>query len=97
VGGIVSVDDSHASRLIDPGQATYYISVLVLQLIPYSLAGGAGVQLGLIYFRSRSDYQGDRWIGYPKDAVWDFVRILVLIIPFVVAANLWKFLSPLNR
>ena len=97
VGGIVSVDSSHVSRLIDLGQAIYYLSVLVLQLIPYSLAAGAGVNLGLTYFRPRADYQGERWIGYPKEAIWDFVRILVLIIPFVVVANLWEFPSPLNR
>lgn len=97
VGGIVSVDADHGSRLIDLGQAIYYLSVVVLQLIPYSLAGGAGVNLGLTYFRPRAGYQGERWIGYPKEAIRDFVRILVLIIPFVVAANLWEFLSPLNH
>jgi hypothetical protein len=36
-------------------------------------------------------------MGYPKEAVWDFVRILILIIPFVVVVNLKEFLSPLNR
>lgn len=82
---------------MDPGRAIYYLSVLILQLIPYSLGGGAGVSLGLTYFRPRSEYQGERWIGYPKEAVWDFVRILVLMLPFVVVANLWEFLSPLNR
>jgi hypothetical protein len=96
VGGIVSVDGSHTSRLNRLDQAIYYLSVLVLQLIPYSLAGGAGVNLGLAYFRPRAPYQGDRWIGYPKEAVWDLFRILLLIIPFVVVANLWEFLSPLN-
>ena len=97
VGGIVSVDSAHLSRLIHPGQAIYYLSVLVLQLIPYSLAGGAGVTLGLTYFRPQADYPPDRWIGYPKEAIRDFVRVLVLIIPLVLAANLWEFLSPLNR
>lgn len=96
VGGIVSVDGNHVSRLIHPGQALYYLSVIILQLIPYSLAGGAGVNLGLTYFRPRPDYLGERWIGYPKEAIWDLGRILVLIIPFVVLANLWEFLSPLN-
>lgn len=97
VGGIVSVDDSHISRLVQLGQAVYYLSVVILQLIPYSLAGGAGVNLGLTYFRPRSEYQGERWIGYPKEAIRDFVWILILTVPFVVSANLWEFLSPLNR
>lgn len=97
VGGIVSVDNSHISRLGEAGQAIYYLSVVLLQLIPYSLAAGAGLNLGLTYFRKREDYRGEKWIGYPKEAIWDFVRIFVLTIPLVVAANLWEFLSPLNR
>lgn len=97
VGGVVSVDGSHVSRLVEPGQAVYYLSVVVLQLIPYSLAGGAGVNLGLTYFRRRKEYDGERWLGYPKEAIRDFVRILVLIVPLVIVANFWEFLSPLNR
>ena len=42
VGGIVSVDGQHVSRLRDSRERIYYIGVLVLQLIPYTLAGGAG-------------------------------------------------------
>lgn len=97
VGGVVSVNSKHVSRLADLGQAVYYLSVILLQIIPYSLAAGAGVNLGLTYFRPRADYPGERWWGYPKEAIRDFVRILVMIIPFVVAANFWEFLSPLNR
>jgi uncharacterized membrane protein SpoIIM required for sporulation len=97
VGGVVSVDDNHISRLLHPGQASYYISVIILQIIPYALAGGAGVKLGLAYFQRGSESEGGRWLGYPKEAIWDVVRILVLTIPFVLLANLWEFLSPLNR
>lgn len=97
VGGVVSVDGHHASRLRDPDQAVYYLSVVILQIIPYALAGGAGVRLGLTYFRRGGEYPGDRWLGYPKEAIWDVLRILVLTIPFVLVANLWEFLSPLNR
>jgi hypothetical protein len=96
VGGIVSVDSSHVSRLGEPHQAIYYLSVILLQLIPYTLAAGAGLNLGLTYFRPRTEYAGEKWQGYPKQAIWDFVRIIVFIIPFVVLANLWEFLSPLN-
>jgi len=97
VGGVVSVDDRHVSRLRQPSQAAYYLSVIILQIIPYALAGGAGVKLGLTYFRHSREYEGERWLGYPKEAIWDVVRVLVLTIPFVLAANLWEFLSPLNR
>ncbi len=97
VGGVVSVNSSHVSRLVEPGQAVYYLSVVVLQLIPYAMAAGAGVNLGFTYFRRREEYQGARWLGYPKEAIWDFLRILVLIVPLVIVANFWEFLSPLNR
>ncbi len=97
VGGVVSVDGSHASRLVHLGQASYYLVTVILQIIPYVMAAGGGIRLGMTYFRGGSQYQGDRWLGYPKEAIWDFARILVLITPFVALANLWEFLSPLNR
>jgi len=97
VGGVVSVDDNHMSRLRQPDQAVYYLSVIILQIIPYALAGGAGVKLGLTYFRRGWEYEGKHWFGYPKEAIWDVVRILVLTIPLVLVANLWEFLSLLNR
>lgn len=96
VGGIISVDRDHISRLGDPPQAIYYLSVVILQLIPYSLAAGAGLNLGLTYFGPRADYLGGKWIGYPREAFWDFARIVVLTVPLVIVANLWEFLSPLN-
>jgi hypothetical protein len=96
VGGIVSVDGDHVSRLREPSEAVYYLSVIVLQLIPYSLAVGAGLNLGHAYFRPRSDYPGDRWMGYPKEAISDFFRVFLATIPLVLAANLWEFLSPLR-
>lgn len=34
VGGIVSIDRAHASRLADPAEAAYYLSVLILQIVP---------------------------------------------------------------
>jgi hypothetical protein len=50
VGGVVSVDDAHHSRLRTPYEAFYYLTTLVLQLIPYTLTGGAGVNLGIATF-----------------------------------------------
>ena len=97
VGGVVSVDDNHLSRLRQTDQAVYYLTVIILQIIPYALAGGAGVKLGLTYFRRGSVYEGARWLGYSKEAITDVVRILLLTIPLVLVANLWEFLSPLNR
>jgi uncharacterized membrane protein SpoIIM required for sporulation len=93
VGGIVSVDSTHASRLARPDEARYYLLTLALQLLPYSLAVGAGVNLGLAYFRPRPYYQGARWWGLPAEAVRDVLRIYVLVVPLFLVASLWEFLA----
>ncbi len=91
VGGIVSVDNRHASRLRDPGERTYYLVTLVLQLIPYSLAGGAGVRVGMAYLRRRQN-PGPTWIGLPQVAVRDVLWIYLLVVPLFALASLWEFL-----
>jgi uncharacterized membrane protein SpoIIM required for sporulation len=97
VGGIVSVDKQHKSRLADPKHALYYIITLILQLIPYSLAGGIGVKLGLSYFRRYPEYQNDkRYLGYPVGALKDVLFVYILIIPLFFIASLWEFLSTWN-
>jgi hypothetical protein len=92
---IVSVNDEHISRLSDPPKAIYYVSVLILQLIPYSLAGGAGVNVGMAYFRPSQYYQGEKWFGLPKEALRDALRIYLIVIPIFLIASLWEYLSPL--
>ncbi len=93
VGGIVSVDSAHLSRLAQSGEAIYYTVTLILQLIPYSLAGGAGVNLGIAYFRPQPFYQGDKWQGVPKEAIRDALRIYLLVTPLFFVASLWEFLA----
>ncbi len=92
VGGIVSIDQNHASRLAQPGEALYYLVTLLLQLIPYSLAGGAGVRLGLSYYRSYNNRQVAKWLGMPREALLDVARIYILIVPLFLIASLWEFL-----
>ncbi|MEX1248620.1 MAG: stage II sporulation protein M [Anaerolineales bacterium] len=96
VGGIVSVDGSHASRLADLQSAAYYISTLLLQLSGYTLAAGAGVNVGLSLWWARPYSAGDKWLGMPKEALRDLLRIYALVIPILLIASLWEFLSPLN-
>jgi hypothetical protein len=93
IGGIVSVNDEHQSRLGQPSTAIYYIITLLLQLLPYSLAGGAGVQLGLVFYHQYSDRSVKKWLGIPKAALLDVVRIYLLIIPLFLVASLWEFLA----
>ncbi|HEY3704529.1 MAG TPA: hypothetical protein VGL22_05670 [Terracidiphilus sp.] len=96
VGGVVSIDDNHHSRLADPGEAAYYLIVLFLQVIPYALAGGAGVRLGLGFVlpRSRWAYAGSRrWVGLPADGVLDVLHIYSLALPLFLVASLVEFLA----
>jgi len=95
IGGIVSVDGEHKSRLRNWREASYYLGVLFLQLIPYSLAGGAGVRLGLgfLFPKGRWGYAGSsRWLTIPSDGIRDVVRIYALIVPLFLVASLVEFL-----
>ena len=97
VGGIVSVRGDHTSRFNDPRSSVYYVLTLILQLIPYSLAIGAGVNVGIALFRPALYYQGQKWLGiFPKEALLDVARIYALVIPLFFVASLWEFLSPWN-
>lgn len=91
--GIVSINSSHVSRLTDTEDALYYTLTLVLQLIPYSLAGGAGVNLGLSYIKPLPFYQGERWFRLPKEAIRDVLRIYLIVTPLFLIASLWEFLA----
>ena len=97
IGGIVSVRNDHTSRLTSPRSVLYYLLTLILQVIPYSLATGAGVNAGVSLFRPQPYYQGEKWFGiFPKEAVRDLGRIYKLVIPLFLVASLWEFLSPWN-
>jgi hypothetical protein len=97
VGGIVSVDSQHKSRLANTKKAVYYFVTLILQLIPYSLAGGIGVKLGLSYFKKYPEYSDNkRYWGYPNGALKDVAFVYILIAPMFFIASLWEFLSPWN-
>jgi hypothetical protein len=96
VGGIVSVDGEHHSRLRPAKERWYYLTVMVLQLLPYSLAGGAGVRLGLAFLRptGRFGYPGSaRWLGLPADGVRDVFRIYALTVPLFLVASLVEYLA----
>jgi uncharacterized membrane protein SpoIIM required for sporulation len=93
IGGIVSLDSSHVSRLSETKEAAYYLITLTLQLIPYVLSGGAGINIGVAMFRPRSFYQGEKWFGIPKEAIRDAFRIYLLVIPLFLLASLWEFFA----
>lgn len=96
VGGIVSVDGKHRSRLATWPEGSYYATVMCLQLLPYILAGGAGVNIGMARVRPTGDYAGAKFFGVPKEAWLDAARIYVLIVPFFVIASAFEFLASPN-
>jgi uncharacterized membrane protein SpoIIM required for sporulation len=92
IGGIVSIDSSHASRLADPWEASYYLITLILQIIPSALAGGIGVNLGLSFYRPKAYYQGKKWLGISQEAIRDVVRVYIIVIPLLLIASMWEFI-----
>ena len=97
IGGIVSVDYEHHSRLSSWAEGSYYVAVMILQLLPYILAGGAGVNIGLARVGPIGDYAGTRILGLPKEALLDAARIYVLIVPLFAIASAFEFLAAPNR
>jgi len=98
VGGIVSVEHDGTSRFGKPLSAAYYFLTLILQLTSYSLAAGAGVNLGVSMFLPRPFYQGRKWLRtFPREALRDVLRIYMLVVPVLGVASFWEFLSPWNR
>ncbi len=92
VGGIVSVDARRESRLAAPGRAIYYLVTLILQLIPYSIAGGMGVYLGVGAWRAVRRPGADAWLGLPKERMRDVALAYTVIVPLFLLASLWEFL-----
>lgn len=92
IGGIVSVDDRHRSRMRTFRSGSYYVCVIVLQLLPYSLAAGAGVNMGLARARPVGDYAGPRFLGLPHEALRDAGWILLLAVPLFAVASALEFL-----
>ena len=94
VGGIVSVDGHHESRLKQPRSATYFIVTLLLQLSGFTLAGGGGVHLGLAYLRRVGPSVGPRWFRLPRPALIDVAWLYSLAVPLFALGSLWEFLGP---
>ena len=94
VGGIVSVDQAHRSRLRPARSALYYFVTLLLQLSAFTLAGGAGLHLGLAFLRKQGPFIGPWWFRLPRPALVDVGRLYLLIVPLFAAGALWEFYFP---
>jgi hypothetical protein len=98
VGGIVSVDNLHRSRLAAPVSAIYFVVTLALQFIAYSAAVGAGVQAGVDLYRTNVGVGLRVWAyRVPKTVARNILYVYLLALPVFVLASMFEFLWPFSR
>ena len=86
------MDRNHRSRFRTWKVGVYYGLVVALQLVGYTLTGGAGVTLGLARTRPGCGYNGPRLLGVPVEAFTDAAYMYVLAIPIFAFASAIEFL-----
>jgi hypothetical protein len=91
VGGIVSVDRRHQSRLGQLWPATYYLVTLMLQLAGFTLADGGGLHLGWAGLRGRGPFVGPSWFRLSRPASVDVARLYAMVVPLFAIGSLWEF------
>lgn len=97
IGGIVSVDGAHRSRLQSVKGASYYLLVLLLQFIPYSLCIGAGVRCGVELYRHNAVVGWMFWrYRLPRESLVDVGCAYAVAVPLFFVASAFEFLSPWN-
>ena len=97
VGGIVSVDSLHRSRLRTARGAAYYLGVLALQFLAFSLCIGGGVQFGLALYaeNGKTDWRFWRY-RVRRSTFGDLVCVVGSSIPLFLIASFFEFLVPWN-
>jgi hypothetical protein len=66
---------------------------LILQPIPYSIAAGMGVYVGVGAWRAVRRPTPNMWLGLPKDRLRDAALAYAVIVPLFLLASLWEFLA----
>jgi len=96
IGGIVSADGSHQSRLKKMKSAFYYFIVLILQLIPYSLTIGSGLTLGIKTYNLN---KGQKLFHYQieKSSLKDVLNVYLFAVPLFFFASCFEFLCNWNN
>lgn len=97
VGGIVSVDGSHRSRLRSPRRTAYYLGTLLLQFLAFSLCIGGGVRCGVALYTRNPDVGWRFWrYNLPRAILADVAWVVACSIPLFLLASCFEFLSPWN-
>jgi hypothetical protein len=97
VGGIVSVDSEHKSRLNSFIPAFYYFFILLLQFIPYSLAIGAGIKCGIDFYNYNRMNGWMLWkYRIQKTSLVDLGLVYILVVPLFFLASCFEFMSKWN-
>jgi hypothetical protein len=97
VGGIVSVDSTHRSRLRSIKAASYCFLVLLLLFIPFSLSMGAGVRCGVELYRHYADTSWRLWrYRLPRQSLVDLSCVFAVTVPLFFVASAFEFLSAWN-
>jgi len=98
VGGIVSIDSERKSRFDNYKSAFYYLFVLLLQFIAYSLAIGAGIKCGIDFYNNNN--KKNSWLIWKykiqKESLLDLGLVYILVIPIFFIASCFEFLSTWN-
>lgn len=97
VGGIVSVDRHHLSRLRTVRGAAYYFGVLLLQFLAFSLCIGGGIQCGIALYQQNRDV-GWRLSQYRLGtaSLRDLLWVVGSSMPLFLLASMFEFLSSRN-
>jgi hypothetical protein len=97
IGGIVSVDDSHHTRFRNAKSSAYYLIVLLLQFLPFSLSIGAGIKCGVDLYRHNSSVGWRLWkYRFPGASLWDLGFVYLVSVPLFFLASCFEFFSTWN-
>ncbi|HLP17086.1 MAG TPA: hypothetical protein VK470_12555, partial [Bacteroidota bacterium] len=97
IGGIVSVDGEQRSRFSSVRSGAYYLIVLIMQFIPFSLCIGAGVRCGIDLYRYNASI-GWKVYNYhfPLKSLRDVAVVVLASVPLFFIASCFEFFSHWN-
>ncbi|MCL4865352.1 MAG: hypothetical protein KJZ47_05620 [Gemmatimonadales bacterium] len=97
VGGVVSVDGDHVSRLRSLRGSAYYLGVLLLQFTAFSLCIGGGIRCGVVLYEQNREVGWRFWrYRLARSTLGDLLRVTGASIPLFLVASLFEFLSSWN-